>query len=117
MTKKMTNEEAAKFLLDSGLLFEINWKILHPFGLALNLEYNEFTGGYDFDGLKKTEDLIGWEFDEGTFSNCLHKLKRFVQSKEIRERLSVRKMNLGCVVQNESERDNTVQHTIQDGLV
>jgi hypothetical protein len=29
--------KSAKFLLDSGLLFEINRRVLHPFGLALEV--------------------------------------------------------------------------------
>jgi hypothetical protein len=33
----LTRIESAKFLLDSGLLFEINRRVLHPLGLALEV--------------------------------------------------------------------------------
>lgn len=112
---RMNPDEAAKFLLDSGLLFEINWKILHPFGLALAVKEDE-SGAIAFAGINKTSDLTGWEFDDIDFVGALHKLKRFVWSKESRERLSARKLSLGCTVQNESDRDT---HTapVQKGLI
>jgi hypothetical protein len=32
-------KDPGKFLVDSGLLFEINRRVLHPFGLALAIEF------------------------------------------------------------------------------
>lgn len=39
--------EAGEFLLDSGLLFEINRRILHPLGLAILAVRNDDTGKYE----------------------------------------------------------------------
>lgn len=113
---KMDNKEAAKFLLNSGLAFEINWKILHPFGLALCIKEDEKTGDVEFDGINKTSDLAGWEFDETDFTVALHKLKRFVWSRENVERFSARKLSLGSIIQNEADKD-TRTAPIQKGLI
>ena len=37
MSKIKKIKESAEFLVDSGLLFEINRKILHPLGLAIEV--------------------------------------------------------------------------------
>jgi hypothetical protein len=40
-----TRIPAGEFLLNTGLLFEINRKVLHPFGLALELVEQEDNAG------------------------------------------------------------------------
>ena len=113
---KISLKDSAKFLLDSGLLFEINWKVLHPFGLALSVSENDETGEVELEGLIKTDDMAGWEFSDHDFIAALHKLRRFVLNKENIERLSTRKLSLGCTIQNESDQDT---HTapVQEGLI
>lgn len=115
-TQKITSNEAAKFLLDTGLLFEINWKILHPFGLSLVVSEDTASGKIDLVGISKTNDPIGWTFSDSDFLTGLHKLKRFVLKRDNIERLSARKISLGSTIQNESDKDT---HTapIQEGLV
>jgi hypothetical protein len=49
---------AAKFLVDSGLLFEINRKVMHPRGLALEVILD------DQKELKMSQELQDWR-DEG----------------------------------------------------
>lgn len=40
VTREINRIPAGQFLLDSGLLFEINRTILHPLGLALEVQVN-----------------------------------------------------------------------------
>jgi len=48
---------AAQFLMDSGMLFEINRQILHPLGLALCVDVDEDTGEVKgFGGLWDARD-------------------------------------------------------------
>lgn len=55
MKKKMKEHEAIKFLLDNGLLFEINRSVLHPFGLALSVIIDD-EENCKFDGLLDCRD-------------------------------------------------------------
>jgi hypothetical protein len=57
--------DPARFLLETGLLFKINHEILHPYGLALELEIGErdFTFGIwdyqnDPEGILYSEKLL-----------------------------------------------------------
>ena len=102
---KMGTNDSAKFLLETGLLFEINLRVLHPFGLALSVTEDDITGEVQFSGLNKTNNLTGWEFSDEDFLIAIHKLKRFVLQPENRERLTARKLALGSVIQNESDKD------------
>ena len=55
MKKMIKENEAIKFLLDSGLLFEINRVVLHPLGMALGVRIEE-DGTCKFDGLWDCRD-------------------------------------------------------------
>lgn len=50
MAKVKKIKDAAAFLRDAGLIFEINRKILHPLGLALEIKIED-------DGTEKFGDL------------------------------------------------------------
>lgn len=66
---------AAKILYDSGLLAEINRIVLHPRGLALEVDVDEATGEVKFtDALHKTDDIEGMEFDAQTLEGIVRKL-------------------------------------------
>ena len=89
----------AKFLVDSGLLFEINLEILHPLGLALEVTTNEKTmsisGLWDY-----RDDPEGIAFTPETFKEGTNKLNSFLVSfgdKKHRERFQ----SLGYIIQNE----------------
>jgi hypothetical protein len=43
-SQKISRIPAAKLLFDTGLLFEINRRILHPFGLAMEILYDDQEG-------------------------------------------------------------------------
>lgn len=107
-----------QFLLDSGLLFAINYQILHPLGLALEVyiadEENDLyliTEGKDKDPLKVKmgkvalgqiwdyrEDEEGMTFEEKTYIEGKKKYNEFMNSfgtKRIRDRLE----KLGFILQ------------------
>jgi len=100
---------AGKFLLDTGLLFEINRKVLHPFGLALQvMEYGE----EDQDPNHKAGDVVlgefledyrhdpeGMLFGEKSFQDGIAKLQRFMQEFGF-ARLQTRKDALRYTIQH-----------------
>jgi hypothetical protein len=93
----------AKFLLDSGLLFEINRTILHKFGLALAVGIdNDNRKKVKIQGVLETDDGEGWVFDEDSFNDGKEKFEKF--TKENSERLKSRKSILGYTVQEEGEK-------------
>jgi len=67
-----TIELNASFLVDSGLLFEINRSILHLFGIALTVKDSELSFK---DCREKPEELV---FDKGTIDLGTDKLKKFM---------------------------------------
>lgn len=96
----MKAQVAAQYLLDTGLLFEINRKVLHPFGLALSVTTDDTTGDATGEfGLVKTDDLEGMEFTVGQFMESQAKLDNFLQHEGGAERLAKRITGLGFVTQ------------------
>ena len=76
---------AAKFLRDNGLLFEINRKVLHPLGLALEVvcERDEQTGEskevLGFGGLWDCrDDPEGVLFGSETFADGFGKYEKYM---------------------------------------
>lgn len=80
-----SSKAAAEFLLDNGLLFEINRKILHPLGLALEVrretddetgELKEVTG---FGGLwDYRDDPEGVLFGDEAFAEGFRKYEKYM---------------------------------------
>ncbi|MEW6555103.1 MAG: hypothetical protein AB1384_12555 [Actinomycetota bacterium] len=99
-------DEALRFLLDSGLLFEINRSILHPYGLALNLSITEakedeseqvqIAGLLDY-----RDDPEGIIFAPETYEQGLKKYEAFWQ--ENQARLEERVERLGFIVQPKAD--------------
>lgn len=92
----------ARFLLDNGLLFEINRKVLHPLGLVLvtDVDYEDdnkivLSGLYSAD-----DDLEGIVFDPETFEEGRRKYRQFL-SEDGQNRLDSRNNSLGFVVQED----------------
>jgi len=78
VTRKLV-KNPAEFLVESGLLFQINRFILHPFGLALCLEMPQGEG----DSFKATiwddrGDPLGWIFDEPLLQEGVAKFRKFM---------------------------------------
>jgi len=57
-----------KYMLDNGLLFEINRRVLHPLGLVLIIDKDwSNKTKLAITGLYQTEDKEGFLFDEEAF--------------------------------------------------
>jgi hypothetical protein len=100
-------------LLDDGLLFELNRTVLHQYGLALALVFDD----EDLDGeptgvsLLQTDDREGITFTSEAFLDGERKIRAFLE-REGNSRLSARRMLLGFTEQCspdqvESERPNS----------
>ncbi len=87
-------------LVNTGLLFEINRAVLHPFGLALRVTHYdaEEGGGVEFNGLVSLPDPEGIIFDAASLASGANKLGVFLRAGG-GERLKARREALGYVVQ------------------
>jgi hypothetical protein len=95
-------EKPFQFLLDSGLLFQINRLILHPLGMALEVVVKDdgevsIGGIWDYRG-----DEEGVLFDELALLEGGVKLKRFMETAG-EEKLKKRQEILGFVIQDISK--------------
>ncbi len=89
----------AKFLLDSGLLFEINRRVLHPLGLALVVIYDEETDTATLSQeLWEVDDPEGIIFDDDLLVPAEARLKAYMDKEGDAKHLQ-RKKTLGYVVQ------------------
>lgn len=69
-------QDAAKFLLDTGLLAEINRLVLHPRGLALPVKVRIEDGKVSFaDYLFSTDDREGMDMGSDLLAEIREKLK------------------------------------------
>ena len=95
-------KEAAEFLLDSGLLFEINRKILHPLGLALETVVHE-DGTVEFGQIwDARDDPEGMLYADDCYASGLKKLKAYLKEQG-NEALKSRMEKLGFLVQKRYE--------------
>lgn len=95
-------EDTAQFLLDTGLLFEINRKVLHPFGLALEIVVSDDTGEAKVGKLwDYRDDPEGMLFAPETFEAGLDKWFAFLKDNKdsLKERLEI----LGYMFQGETQ--------------
>lgn len=91
-------DNPAKFLVDTGLLFEINRAVLHPFGVAMAVTLDD-DGKYkeSFGLLDARDDPEGWVFDDASFAECEAKYAAF--GKAERDRIFRRLDSLGFIRQ------------------
>lgn len=101
MTESKKITDSARFLLDNGLLFEINRTILHPFGLALEIGVEEKDGkvrvffGKIWDERKDPEGIL---YTDDSYKIGHDKFKKFMA--EFGEgKLKLRKETTGFIVQ------------------
>lgn len=101
MPKKTGKPE--KFLMDTGLLFEINRKVLHPFGLALAVNVDDERDIITkFEIIDHRDDLEGIVYSEEAYFVGKEKFDKFM--KEFGEkRLQTRKSALGYIEQELEE--------------
>lgn len=92
-----------KFLVDNGLIFEINRKVLHPLGLALVVDIDRGTKTkLAITALLKTDDPEGFLYDEEGFNVGTEKYQKLHMSKEMQERMATRLSKYGFIVQDKS---------------
>jgi hypothetical protein len=94
----------ARYLLDNGLIFEINRKVLHPLGLAMFVEVDDddnrlvkMGGLYDAE-----EDPEGWIFDPETFEEGRSKYHKFLDEFG-QAKLDQRQEKLGYIIQEDGK--------------
>lgn len=96
-------EEAAKFLHDTGLLFEINRQVLHPLGLALEvnvMDDGQITFGRVWDCRADPEGIL---FDEDTLRDGYQKHQAYMAEHGAKA-LVGRKRSLGFTAQTFNTR-------------
>jgi hypothetical protein len=115
MPDKISKLPGAKFLLDSGLLFEINRSILHPFGLAIEVIIDDsipVTESLGLDEEPVVKDPIirigdvwdfrtepgGMQFADESYAEGLIKFTKFMQEFGS-AKLAQRKQLLGYIKQ------------------
>lgn len=104
---KIKTIPAGRFLYNTGLLFEINRRVLHPLGLALMIEYDDEEGTLSEEDAEISlcdklwdarEDPDGMIFDEESLKIGAIKYQKFY--KEFGEaKILKRSKSLGFVVQ------------------
>lgn len=96
-------DRPAEFLVDSGLLFEINRTILHPMGLAIAVTLDESDAGTESAEEAPIkiwdcrDDPEGIYFEDTTFDEG--QTKFYKTNKEALTRYTTRRRCLGYVVQ------------------
>ena len=95
----------ARYMVDNGLLFEINRQVLHPLGLTLVADVDYDNPKYlRLDGLYKTDEPEGVQYDPETFATNQKVFQTFLD-KEGSGKLANRKRILGYIVQDEEQSD------------
>lgn len=99
VTEKAQNITAARYLYDTGLLFEINRSILHPLGLALAVELDEKGDAQFSEELWDfSDDPEGIIFSAESFLEGEKKIVEFM-ARVGAERMEAREKSLGYLVQ------------------
>ena len=90
--------DGAKRLYQSGLLFEVNRRILHPFGLALTVVISPDEKEVTFGGVMSTDDLEGASFSNDAYRAGINRFEQFMTTQG-ESKLRLRLRRLGYVVQ------------------
>lgn len=97
-------ENFIEFMLESGLIFEINRNILHPLGLVLEADIRENENGKQEVYLKLWEcpadDDVGFLFPPDSLKFGMEKYSKYLRDKG-QSRLEKRKKALGYSIQEE----------------
>ena len=93
---------AAKFILDNGLLFEINRMVLHPQGLAMEIDLDSNGKVIGFGGLwDYRHDPEGLRYKPDTFRQGQKKYAAYMRRKGSKI-VEIRNKTLGYIEQTES---------------
>ncbi|WP_145052768.1 hypothetical protein [Paenibacillus xylanexedens] len=98
----------AEFLVKSGLLFEINRRILHPLGLAMSLTQMQYKDGrveYEFNPylLDRRHDAAGPIFSDELLAIGEETLLEFMENFGV-GKMAERQKELGYVVQRSGKK-------------
>ena len=88
----------SRFLLDNGLIFEINRKVLHPIGLAFIIDMDEDNEKKAVLSLIAVDDEDGILFGEESLDEGYKKYNKFLRDGG-QERLNCRQKTNGFIVQ------------------
>ena len=90
-----------EFLLETGLLFEINRKILHPLGLALSLYLNDKGEVFDMEILDMRDDEEGVRYSDDTYAIGCDKFFKYMEAHG-KKAIHGRFKKLGYILQGEN---------------
>jgi hypothetical protein len=97
----MSVKQFQRFLVDNGLIFEINRKVLHPLGLAMVIDVDyKNRKQLSITALEETEDVEGFLYDPESLELGTDKYKRFLEKKGGQERLDARQAKYGFIEQD-----------------
>ena len=89
-----------KYLIDNGLVFEINRKVLHPLGLAMVVDVDRnHKSQLAITAIIETEDQEGFLYDEEGYNIGREKYQNFLD-KGRQERLNSRMTKYGFIEQD-----------------
>jgi hypothetical protein len=92
-----------KYLIDNGLLFEINRRVLHPLGLAMVIDIDRNNKRQlAITALLETEDSDGFLYDEDGYNVGNEKYQKFLKNSG-QKRLDDRIAKYGFIEQNISK--------------
>ena len=92
-----------KFMVDNGLVFEINRKVLHPLGMAMVVDVDRNNKRQlAITALLETEDPEGFLYDEEGYDVGQEKYQKFLD-KGGQERLNYRLAKYGFVEQDKPQ--------------
>jgi hypothetical protein len=91
-----------KFLVDSGLVFEINRRVLHPLGMAMIVDVDRNNRRQlAITAIVTTEDPEGFLYDEEGYDVGKEKYQKFLD-KGGQERLNARNAKYGFIEQDKA---------------
>ena len=91
-----------RYLVDNGLIFEINRRVLHPLGLALAVDMDsKDRRKLAITDLFETPDPEGFIYDKESFLVGQEKFQRFLNSYQ--EKLEIRKSKYGFIEQDKED--------------
>ena len=103
ITKVKKIKDVAAFLRDAGLIFEINRKILHPLGMALEITIND-DGSEDFGDLWDCRnDPEGIIYAKDCFESGIKKFNTYMEEHG-NKALKSRMKKLGYIMQEKRDR-------------
>jgi len=92
-----------KFMVDNGLIFEINRRVLHPLGMAMVVDIDRNNKrNLAITALFETEEQEGFLYDEEGYNVGKDKYQKFLD-KSGQERLDYRLAKYGFIEQNEAK--------------